>query len=1003
MKTQMKKMTALLLAAFMLLSVIPLLSTSGAEDAADAREGEVEFVSAMIDGNWTYNDDMDTIFSPGNWLVEVEFNLTMALTGVEIYINVTDNTTADEAYYHEALGDLGMGMNGTDSDMFDFTNETHWYTINVTILSDTTWDFKEYYYYIEEIYDVFMFTHTILEEPALTGEYALDVINFMPVLFNTGNMGLTAITTVNMTVVNATRDVVHETGGVVAPMDYEMMGFTQLTWTPTVEGYYEVNFTYNCSEVDGNAVYLYMNNNVSVMVENVTSYDLSLELPMNEIGEGEAINANITINNTGNVAHDFVYTINVTSGTTYDMGQQLSTGELAPGAEHTHFYSNVMSAAGMYDITVTMQLDGGQATLPFEVLIVNVDPEVEDETVLAQNIYEGDEVTFVANYTDDNGDLGYVTLFIDAVWNETSEQFENGTGYAMVILNATDANYTAGELYDYTWTAVEGEYNYSLYAEDGNGGIYYTEEAVEFTVGAEQFAPELDDLTDDIEAYADENVTFVVNYMDENGDVGDLWIKIDELMLNDTDDNSSNWTTSWEEGEWMEMTNATDNWTGGVNFTYEASFENATYRYCFKAIDPILGAFMTDAVEFTIMAALPTEGIVSGMVTTGEGNDTVYHDADIVIYMEWVEEVTEEFNGTNVTTNVTHVMYYNTTAVNGSYEKILPFGTYTIYVTGVAGYLDADEEEFTLDADNLNETIDFELEIEIIVYTIVVGPFEDADGNAVVGATVSFSVADTRADYTADTNGTGYAHFEDMPFDAIPSGTNMTITKGADTYTWAFGADLPEFPGEPTTHDVTVGPIEDADGNPVANASVKVVIGNDTYTVITDADGNAVFKLPLGVDIPAGADFTATKGDETITWKQGESIPGFEGETDDDDDEESNLWVIILVIVIVIIVIIVIVVLVTKKKPEEKSLEDIEDEEMEEGLGDDYDEDFEDVEEDSDVEDFEDFEPEPTDDEMEGVDDMADEMEDFDDGEDFEDEDFGDYEDDFDDDFDDDI
>jgi len=453
--------------------------------------------------------------------------------------------------------------------------------------------------------------------------------------------------------------------------------------------------------------------------------------------------------------------------------------------------------------------------------------------------------------------------------------------------------------------------------------------------------------------------------------------------------NASNHT--WEDGIWVAMENETDNWTGGAIFTYTIdTLLNMTYRYYFKAVDAVLGDVELAAVEFTIKAALPTEGVVSGMVTNENGENVT--DAKVIIY--YIEENSTFDNVTNKTVynNITH--NFDTTTLNGSYEKTLAFGTYTIYVTH-ADYEDAAELTFTLDVDTLAVTKDFELKAKAPTeYDVIVGPFKDGDGNAISGAVVKFTLNLTRAltNYTATTNATGYATFT-LPVDAIPADTEMTITKGDYTETWKYGAALPILiPATPKTKDVTYGPWTDFVG-----WELTFMIGNDSYKGTVNDTGYVTIDIPKDDTVAAGTEFVLKKGDEEVKFKEGEEPKKPAG----DGEEDSLLWLWIVIIVVVLLVIIIIVVMSKKKKPEPTI--DLEEEEMEEGIGEDYDEDMDTLAEE---EDFSDFEGEASDDEFDGVDDLESELEEFDEDEDlgFEDEELGDYEDEFgDEEFDDDI
>ncbi len=980
----MKKWMAYLFVAFLLLGVFPLLSTSTGAQAGDARADEIGIngISIVNATNVSIDETPDGVIATGNWNILVDFNLTENLNLWVLYnISRADSwayTRTNHTLGNVALGDDITCNNGT----FNFAAGEYW--VNVTIGNESAPIGNTTYGELFEFGDVSELEVTDVGIMGFTdfvnGYYANESHEIAIDATNMGNQNLTQTTWITLNITNTTNN---DTFLELFSIDWIEVGITATEFTDWVPGYsalYTINVTYSNEGLNGNASMYY--DEFTETIQNVSAYDpvYAHTALVNETS-GWTGTATVNVTNDGNIAETFTFHFWVVDDADIIVhDSEMTTSLLSPGAYELLTYNYVGLTAGTYTLNVT-DPDGTNNTANIVVEEQNNPPLLADLTelpALPAKIYEDDILTFTVNYTDANDDEpDYIKCFIDATWNATTEMFEDDlANFSLEATNATDNDYTDAREYSGTWTAVVGtDHTYAFVTSDGTE-VVKLEPAADFDVYDKQFAPTLVDQTGAVDAYVGDDVTFTVLYTDANGDVGDVSIKLG--AWNDTHVNASNHT--WEDGIYVAMENTTDNWTGGVNFTYTIdTLMNMTYRYYFKAVDTVLGDVEIGPVEFTIKKALPTEGAVSGMVTNKAGENVT--GAKVIIY--YIEEV-KIMNGSNVTgyDNVTH--YFNTTTTNGSYEKTLTFNTYMIYVTH-ADYKDATELTFTLDVDTLAVTKDFVLDLKDVVKEkfILSGTVTPAnatvkvDGNAVTVTNGTYSIELEKGMRKVTATFTGYDDFsEDVNLTADKT-FNIVMT---ETVVLEYTVLLGPFYGDDGILDLLEG------------VEVTIKVGDDTWTEKTDFLGFATFENMPWMVVPADAKVTAKYKGETYDI---DPTSADYGHLKGADDDGSLLWLWILIIVVVIIIIIVLIVM--KKKPQEAPV-DLEEEEMEEGLGEDYDEDMDDLEEE---EDFDEFEGEMDDDEMDGVDDLAEELEEFDEEEEFEDEDFGDYEEDMDDEFDD--
>ncbi|MCK4756825.1 MAG: Ig-like domain-containing protein [Thermoplasmata archaeon] len=149
------------------------------------------------------------------------------------------------------------------------------------------------------------------------------------------------------------------------------------------------------------------------------------------------------------------------------------------------------------------------------------------------------------------------------------------------------------------------------------------------------------------------------------------------------------------------------------------------------------------------------------------------------------------------------------------------------------------------------------------------------------------------------------------PDDPLAYGTEYNVTLSGAVSDLAgnrmdnmeFEVFTTEYEPIPPTGDIK-GQIVDANGNPIEGALVQIVVDGETFSQITDADGE--FEL---VDVPVGThDMVVTKGDHNITVpvlvSDGQTNNLNPIELDTDDGASTLCWILIVLLVIVLVVVI---------------------------------------------------------------------------------------------------
>jgi len=201
-------------------------------------------------------------------------------------------------------------------------------------------------------------------------------------------------------------------------------------------------------------------------------------------------------------------------------------------------------------------------------------------------------------------------------------------------------------------------------------------------------APTLDDTTvlEDVIMTGDQ-INFTLVYTDADGDVGDVRVKFD--MTNVTRGISGG-------GGYHAMNfDPSVNSSLGVTYWYLTSFDTpGNYTYTFNVTDAEADeSVVENGTGFNVILPVPTEGQLSGWVTSGLGNDRLpVPNADVIIHYY--------DNNTNTT------KYYNTTTnATGYYSKTLPIVEEPYFVTvNATGFFDSSRYNFhLLTIDNIVE------------------------------------------------------------------------------------------------------------------------------------------------------------------------------------------------------------------------------------------------------------------------------------------------------------
>ena len=155
---------------------------------------------------------------------------------------------------------------------------------------------------------------------------------------------------------------------------------------------------------------------------------------------------------------------------------------------------------------------------------------------------------------------------------------------------------------------------------------------------------------------------------------------------------------------------------------------------------------------------------------------------------------------------------------------------------------------------------------------------------------------------------------------ALPNGTYVIefSAEGYETHTIEITVNGDDVNVEDVRltgkHRIEIGRFKDPkSGRAVAGINVSFTVDGIPYWALTDANGIAVFKLPVS-GIPKGTEVTAA-GDETISWKWDEDEAPYGSSSTGRESEEDNaiLWIILIVLAVLIVGVIIAIVIFMRR------------------------------------------------------------------------------------------
>ncbi len=830
--------------------VMPLSVPMAPPPSPSGRVGEVILNSMNIDANWTLNESMDTVYATGRWKVTVDFNLTRMVTGVNVTVNVTEDGSAYSQIYTEEMGDILGGNHVVETPPINFTNETL-YTVNATI---TNWNGSieesfEIELAFELVYEVFVFAG-LAEEPAESGEYANETHIVRAVFYNLGNDALPNYTNLNITITDHRGAVVVEHSDGIGPIPYDDLGFALFEWTPARENGYYLNVSYHNPDIHGGAVQYHGDNNVTLVIEDVLSYDAWVGVVDPEIDEGDFMEASIIVNNTGNVQYDFLYTVNL-SRDGWSFEEPRSTGALDPFEfdETEQGFVYCMEDEGTYTLAVTFDLDGMRMLDSFDVLGINAPPRLEDETLLPKTIFGGDVVNFTVNYTDeDNNTPDFVRFHLGREWNEENRSFDQRMlDLSMRALDTEDIDYSDGKLYRCNWTTEEGmDYQYAFSTSDGELEEHFRSSQMKFEV----FVPN------------PATGRICGRVLGEHGYGGTpvpgasvIIFREEELIGRDDTDHGKMKRTATVKVYFNTTTDDAGNYTKVLEYGAYSIYVNATgfFNSSEESVTLTAGNIQRN-VDFSLRPwepsiDPPTEGIVSGRVTTFEsGVAKGVGGACVCIYEDPRRGNPDGGKATRQFPLVAEAY----TNEDGYYTCTLPLGSYLLNAIS-EGFEESWLEAFELSDADPDAVIDVNLYFEHQEYELSgsISPTYArmyVDGDPVEVTYGRYSLMLEPGEHSLRAEYSGYKTYE------------AVINLSRDT---VLNVELERE----DQYRVLMGPFTDSDGNLLEGVMVTIVTGNTTWVATTDELGLAVlqdFPYPSLSHLPEDSTVEARYDGHTI-------------------------------------------------------------------------------------------------------------------------------------------
>ncbi len=449
-------------------------------------------------------------------------------------------------------------------------------------------------------------------------------------------------------------------------------------------------------------------------------------------------------------------------------------------------------------------------------------------------------------------------------------------------------NYTAGEIFEYEWSATGGENNYTMKVTDGILNVS----------------------------------TNVFNF--HVLDVPPGYGMIKGVVRNETSsDPISGATVKIENKANGNTTEVLTNETGH----YQAKLVYGVYK-----IQVSKAGYNTTSTEFSIADGKDVEEKNFLMSAEGVG-PTEYGYLEGYVKTVDVNGSEHFIGGASIKLSGADVHWGE--SENGTGEYLIkpmsigiPVGTYQVLVKKT-GYKDIADTIVIKAGQNrkdfdlvLKGDDDPDLDDSFVLTIIVLSPYDaqvHIDGNAIeVDISGMYYLTLARGPHYVEVIKSGYETYKNDEIDLLSnSRIEVTLKK--------LGGDDDEDDDEPPVSEDSIK-IKDSNGNPVVGAVIEFKIGNDTYTATTDSDGIAKFNrtIPKGTQITIttkdGEERPGTVGDDNIyTWMVESKDP----EASDEGISPTLIYIIIGIVVLVVIFILVFIII--KKK----------------GSGDDDDDDYE--------------------------------------------------------------
>ena len=949
MSEKLRKIIVPMIIAVLMIGAFPLMVNASEEQepigSGRANEVTVNEIEIVAPEEYLKNG----IYGNGLYPIAVNFTLAQQIMDVNVTLNVTRGANFEVDV--NPMGTLAAGDYEPIANMlFDFKTPGL-YTVNATV---SGWNGTANVTGYKEVVDI-NFTTVIefvveinIDAMEVGDVYGKNLMVIECTVNNTGN-GIVWDTNVSLAIKNVTDDVPEdllESWEILDPLPPEMKSDKILFfWVPSKEGAtsnYEINITAE------NTTLNQMNSTTLVVqVTNITDINLvSMIVEPPQIYPTGSLLVTVLLNNTGNSAgmEDIqlvIYPDGQPGTLTVDETKSTKIINASQGTSGREYGNEVMflgllvNEPGNYTVEARLLGTAQVLTGDLEVLqAANQAPELMNGSFLPEEpITAGTEVTFSVIYKDMDGDEGDVTLYLD--------------DEAFTMLNGSD-NWANNVTYTYTWVSTAGLHTFYFFAEDtALANVTLMDGPVEFEINIS--APTDGWLygkvtDDDGNVSGAELVMYSTKLNETNATVIDEYITVDSTDVDGEYSlkrafSDTNYVIKVD-ADWMTANNYETVTPNIVNFVIDEDHDIVWANFTLAAGAPPLETLLKGTVNDTAGTNMSDVDIIVEIFVDVAGEINVSVDGD---------------NVTMNTTTRTWMNMTTMTDVNGSFAiKDIPFGIVEIgdltttgskmfkhedggapesaqvgkwnVIARMTGYLD---DSKVLDFGEgvttwWNATIELDLEPKYTISgtvnpanaTVKIGTL-DVEVNATTGA---FLVGDLKnGNYTLTFSRTGYKTVTEI----------VTINGSDETLTITLPPD-----GGPVIvdYDITIGPFLDANGDAVAGINVSFTHDGKLWWAITGSDGKAIIKdfpvetLPGTTEIKREYDGEVKSGAYSdIDYEE------FTGDIKADPEDEDLwwLWVIIVIVVIAIIIIVVIIVMKSKGDEDEDIFDDVMREELE--------------------------------------------------------------------------